>query len=182
MQRKHLTATEVDKLLAAATGRNSERNKCLLMLAYRHGLRISEALGLRLDQIDIESSTIHVERLKHGLSTSHPLRPDEIRLIKSWLRVRASYDLENSQIFFLSERGTQIERSVVNRFLALVSKRAGLPLRAHPHMLRHGCGYALADQGADTRLIQDYLGHKSISHTVRYTAANPERFIKLWRA
>jgi len=58
---------------------------------------------------------------------------------------------------------------------------AGLPLHAHPHMLRHACGYALADQGADTRLIQDYLGHRNIQHTVRYTASNPARFQRLWQ-
>lgn len=58
---------------------------------------------------------------------------------------------------------------------------AGLDLAAHPHMLRHACGFALADQGADTRLIQDYLGHRNIQHTVRYTATNPARFERLWR-
>jgi type 1 fimbriae regulatory protein FimB len=56
-----------------------------------------------------------------------------------------------------------------------------MPLLAHPHMLRHACGFALADQGADTRLIQDYLGHRNIQHTVKYTATNPARFEKLWR-
>ena len=63
----------------------------------------------------------------------------------------------------------------------LLLQRAGLPLPAYPHLLRHACGYALADQGADTRLIQDYLGHRNIQHTVRYTAANPARFERLWR-
>jgi integrase len=58
---------------------------------------------------------------------------------------------------------------------------AGLSVEAHPHMLRHACGFALADQGADTRLIQDYLGHRNIQHTVKYTATNPARFERLWR-
>ncbi|CAI2014251.1 Tyrosine recombinase XerD [Serratia quinivorans] len=59
-------------------------------------------------------------------------------------------------------------------------RRAGLEVEAHPHMLRHACGYALADNGADTRVIQDYLGHRNIQHTVLYTAANAGRFRDLW--
>ncbi|ECH5906058.1 tyrosine-type recombinase/integrase, partial [Salmonella enterica] len=61
------------------------------------------------------------------------------------------------------------------------SQQSGLGLAIHPHMLRHACGYALANQGLDTRLIQDYLGHRNISHTVRYTASNPDRFKKVWQ-
>ena len=81
----------------------------------------------------------------------------------------------------MSERRRPLHRSTVNALLAKLSAAAELPLRAHPHMLRHACGFALADQGADTRLIQDYLGHRNIQHTVRYTAANPVRFERLWR-
>ena len=79
------------------------------------------------------------------------------------------------EVFFVSERRTVW--AAIRRY----GEVAGLPLPAHPHMLRHACGFALADQGADTRLIQDYLGHRNIQHTVRYTAANPARFEKLWR-
>jgi type 1 fimbriae regulatory protein FimB len=61
------------------------------------------------------------------------------------------------------------------------AEKGKLPVPVHPHVLRHACGFALADQGADTRLIQDYLGHRNIQHTVRYTATNPARFEKLWR-
>ena len=83
--------------------------------------------------------------------------------------------------FFVSEQRKPLHRSTVNFALKAYSEVAALPFSAHPHMLRHACGFALADQGADTRLIQDYLGHRNIQHTVRYTAANPTRFEKLWR-
>ena len=83
--------------------------------------------------------------------------------------------------FFVSEQRKPLHCSTVNLILHACSKAAALPFSAHPHMLRHACGFALADQGADTRLIQDYLGHRNIQHTVRYTAANPARFEKLWR-
>ena len=83
--------------------------------------------------------------------------------------------------FFVSEQRRPLHRSTVNLLLKTYSIAASLPLIAHPHMLRHACGFALADQGADTRLIQDFLGHRNIQHTVKYTATNPARFEKLWR-
>jgi len=71
-------------------------------------------------------------------------------------------------------------RRTVHYVVAQAAKAAAMPFPVHPHMLRHACGFALADQGADTRLIQDYLGHRNIQHTVKYTATNPARFEKLW--
>lgn len=179
--RKHLTTLEVDRLLAAAKGsRNEARDRCLLLLMFRHGLRVSEACGLRLSHVDTESRVLHVARLKKGLSTTHPLRADELRAIKAWLKEREQMQPE-ADAFFVSERRRAISRKTAWLAVKTYGELAGLPLPAHPHMLRHACGYALADQGADTRLIQDYLGHRNIQHTVRYTATNPARFERLWR-
>lgn len=179
--RKHLTALEVDKLLAATKGnRNEARDRCLLLLMFRHGLRVSEACGIRLSQVDTESRVLHVARLKKGLSTTHPLRPEEIKAIKAWLTVRAKMKLD-TDAFFISERRRPLSRITAWAAIRKYGQLAELPLPAHPHMLRHGCGFALADQGADTRLIQDYLGHRNIQHTVIYTASNPARFERLWR-
>src|SRR2546425_10803885 len=147
---------------------------------FRHGLRVSEACGLRWSQVDIESRILHVARLKQGLSTTHPLRTDEIRSIKSWLVERAKMQPE-TDAFFISERRGSLSRKTVWVMIGRDGGLAGLPVEAHPHMLRHACGFALADQGADTTLIQDYLGHRNIQHTVRYTATNPARFERLWR-
>jgi type 1 fimbriae regulatory protein FimB len=177
--RKHLSAVEVGKLIdAAEQGRNAARDKCFLLLMFRHGFRVSELCNLKRHQIDMESRIIHVERLKKGLSTTHPLRTDELRALKSYIRIQSNKHPHG--YFFLSERGQPLSRITAWLLIRTLGERADLPLPVHPHMLRHACGYALADQGADTRLIQDYLGHRNIQHTVRYTATNPARFEKLW--
>lgn len=179
--RKHLVSAEVDKLIEAAKGsRNAARDRCLLLLMFRHGLRVSEACSLQLSQVDTESRILHVSRMKKGLSTTHPLRADEVKAIKAWLSIRAKMKPEMDD-FFLSNRRGPLSRKTAWLAIRKYGELAGLPLPAHPHMLRHACGFALADQGADTRLIQDYLGHRNIQHTVIYTAANPARFEKLWK-
>ncbi len=123
---------------------------------------------------------LHVIRLKKGLSTTHPLRMDEIRVIKAWLKERARMKPEGD-ISFISERRLPLNRKTAWLAIRSYGEKAGFALPTHPHMLRHACGFALADQGADTRLIQDYLGHRDIQHTVRYTTTNPATFEKLWR-
>ena len=187
--RKHLTSREVERLMEATKdSRNEVRDRCLLLLMFRHGLRVSEACRMKLDQVDTESRVLHVSRspglpvsrLKGGLSTTQPLRGDELRAVSAWLKERARMK-PMTKAFFVSEQRKQMHRSNVNLLMKTYSKAASLPLLAHPHMLRHACGFALADQGADTRLIQDYLGHRNIQHTVKYTATNPARFEKLWR-
>ena len=181
--RKHLTGREVERLIEAVKGsRNEARDRCLLLLIFRHGLRVSEVCRMKLDQVDTESRVLHVARLKGGLSTTHPLRRDELRAISAWLKERARMKPPSSvRTIFISEQRKPLHRSTVNLLLRTYSAAASLPLLAHPQMLRHACGFALADQGADTRLIQDYLGHRNIQHTVKYTASNPARFEKLWR-
>ena len=179
--RKHLTAREVERLITATRGGRTElRDRCLILLMFRHGLRVSEACALKLHQVDLESRVLHVVRLKKGLSTTHPLRGDELRAIKAWLTERARL-APAGDTFFVSERRAPLNRRTAWVAIRRYGELAELSVEAHPHMLRHACGYALADQGADTRLIQDYLGHRNIQHTVRYTATNPARFERLWR-
>src|SRR6266446_10658665 len=148
--RKHLVFAEVEKLMdATKSSRNAARDRCLLLLMFRHGLRVSEACGLQLSQVDIESRVLHVARLKQGLSTTHPLRGDELRVIKAWLGERARMKPE-TDAFFLSERRRPLSRKTAWLAIRTYGARAGLPVEAHPHMLRHACGFALVDQGADT--------------------------------
>lgn len=180
-ERKHLTQIEVERLLAATKGSRYEvRDRCLLLLMFRHGLRVSEACGMLLSQVDVESRVLHVSRLKNGLCTTHPLRADELRAIRAWLVERKRMRPDNDA-FFVSERRGPLNRRTAWDAIRRYGEKARLPLATHPHMLRHACGYELANQGADTRLIQDYLGHRNIQHTVQYTAANPARFERLWR-
>src|SRR5216684_9271554 len=111
--RKHLTSLEVDKLLGATKAtRNETRDRCLLLLMFRHGLRVSEACGLVLSQVDTDSRVLHVARLKQGLSTTHPLRGDELRAIKAWLTERAKMK-PDTDAFFVSERRGPLSRKTV---------------------------------------------------------------------
>lgn len=132
--RKHLVSAEVEKLMEAAKGsRNAARDRCLLLLMFRHGLRVSEACGLRLSQVDIESRVLHVARLKQGLSTTHPLQADEVRFIKIWLAERAKMKPE-TDAFFVSERHGPLRRKTAWLAIRTYGERAGLPVDAHPHM------------------------------------------------
>ena len=174
-ERKHLTRLEVEKLVAATKGaRNEARDRCLILLMSRHGLRVSEAVGLKLSDVDMEGRSLYVKRLKKGLSTTQPLRSEELRALKAWLAERARMK-PTGKALFISERRQPLNRKTAWALIRDYGEAAGLAVAAHPHMLRHACGFALADQGADTRLIQDYLGHRNIQHTVQYTATNPAR-------
>lgn len=147
---------------------------------FRHGLRVSEASGLVLEQEDVEGRILHVARLKGGLSTTLPFRGDVIRAIKAWL-VERSRMKAPGRSFFLSEQRKPLHCLTVNLLLRKYGERDNLPVAVHPHMQRQACGFALADQGADIRLIQDYLGQRNIQHEVGYTATNMAGFEKLWR-
>jgi type 1 fimbriae regulatory protein FimB len=151
-------------------------------LMVRHGLRVSEACGLKLSDVDLQAKVMHVKRLKNGVSTTHPLYNGEVKAIKDWMVKRQEMSLDALTLgagntLFISERRTPLSRSNVCVLVHNYAKAAGLAeLNVHPHMLRHACGYDLANRGFDTRGIQGYLGHANIQHTVRYTALSPNRF------
>lgn len=181
-QRKYLTQNEVERLLACAKeGAQGERNYCLVYMSFLHGFRVSEACRLRLSDLDLQEGCLYIRRLKQGFSTTHPLLGDEVRAIKRWLKVRATMAGAESDWLFLSVRGGPLTRQRVYQLIQRLGEKAGISVCSHPHMLRHACGFALADRGVDTRLIQDYLGHRNIRHTVRYTASNAGRFDGVWR-
>lgn len=181
-KRKFLSPSEVRALLdAALDGPHPERNHCLIMMTWYHGLRASEALRLRLSDIDISGRTLFVRRLKNSFSTVQPVLPEESRALRAWLRVRKKWAEPDNDWLFISRAGRPLSRQQFGNILSALCEKTELSLSVHPHMLRHACGYALADNGADTRLIQDYLGHRNIRHTVRYTASNAARFEGIWR-
>lgn len=153
------------------------RNTAMLMLTFYHGLRVTELCRLKRQDIDLKHGRIWVKRLKGSLSTEQPLQAEERRALKRYLKQRG-----NSQLpwLFLNERGDQFTRSSINYLVAITGIRAGLAFHVHPHMLRHGCGYALANRGYDLRVIQDYLGHRDPKHTTRYTRTAAVRFEGLW--
>jgi len=179
--KNYLTEKEVRKILEAARkGRHGVRDHCLLLMAYRHGLRVSELIDVRLKDLDLEIGRVYIRRVKGSLSTHQPIEGDELRAIRAWIRERSSHEAVDSSYLFLSERGP-LTRQAINYLVGEIGKRAKFPFKVNPHMLRHSTGYYLANKGFDTRLIQDYLGHKNITHTVKYTRTAAQRFENLWR-
>jgi site-specific recombinase XerD len=176
--REHLTDAEVERLMAAArSNRWGHRDATMILVAYRHGLRVSELVDLRWDQVDFEAAVLHVRRVKRGTPSTHPLTGSELRALR---RLRRESD--RSPFVFLSERGHPFSAAGFARMLERAAGAAGLDdLKVHPHMLRHACGYELANRGVDTRALQGYLGHRNIQHTVRYTELAPGRFKDFWR-
>ena len=178
----YLTESEIAQFLAASKlGRHGVRDYCMMLLAYRHGLRVSELIDIRIADIDTVTARLFVRRLKGSLSTSQPLEGDELRAIRAWQRQRSlDSKAAHSPYLFLSERGP-FTRQALNYLVQQIGHRAKLGFQVHPHMLRHSCGFYLANRGLDTRLIQDYLGHRNITHTTRYTRTAASRFEGLWR-
>jgi len=176
--REYLTETEVEKLIKAARdGRYGHRDATLILIAFRHGLRAVEIADLEWSQVEFgRSASLHVRRAKNGKPSVHPLRGEEIRAFRELHR-----QFPDSGFVFATERGGPFTPDAVNRLIKRIGERAGLPFQVHVHMLRHACGYALASKGHDTRSIQDWLGHRSIQHTVRYTELSPTRFKDFWR-
>jgi integrase len=177
-QREYLTGAEVEKLIQAAkNGRYGHRDATLIMIAFRHGLRASEICDLEWSQVEFgRSASLHVRRAKNGKPSVHPLRGDGIRALRELRR-----QFPDSAFVFATERGGPFTPDAINRLIKRIGERAGFDFLVHAHMLRHGCGYALANAGHDTRAIQDWLGHRSIQHTVRYTELAPTRFKDFWR-
>lgn len=174
--RDYLGPAQVKQLLSAARkGRHSTRDHLLLLMMYRHGLRVSEAVALKRNHLDLAQSRIWIARLKKGLSVEHPIEGDELRFIRRWLAERD----DMLPWLFVSERKQPMTRQAVNYIVATAGIRAGL-VQVHPHMLRHSCGFALANRGYDLRLIQDYLGHRDPRHTAYYTRTAANRFDGLW--
>jgi len=175
--REYLSLDEVEALMKAAgsTGRHSHRDRTLILTMFRHGLRVSEAVDLKWDQIDFNAGSIHVNRLKSGKPATHYLEGDEMRALR-----RLRRECPKSPFVFLTERGGPLTRSTVSKLISRAGHNAEIAFPVHPHMLRHACGYYLANKGIDTRTIQDYLGHVSITHTVRYTELSPNKFKGLW--
>ncbi|HEX2220388.1 MAG TPA: tyrosine-type recombinase/integrase [Gemmatimonadales bacterium] len=177
-RRDFLGEAEIAALLAAARrGRHGARDHLLILMMYRHGLRVSEAIALRREDANLKEARLWIARLKNGLSVEQPIAGDELRAIKRWLGIRR----DHLPWLFLSERGQPLSRQSVNYIVAAAAKRADLA-PVNPHMLRHSCGFALANRGYDLRLIQDYLGHRDPKHTAHYTRIAAKRFDGLWGA
>jgi site-specific recombinase XerD len=177
-QREYLTPSEVERLIKAASrNRRGHRDATMILVCYRHGLRVSELVGLQWPQVDFQAANIHVRRLKGSTDAVHPVKGDELRALRRLQREQEP----KSAFTFTSERGAPFSPAGFLRMVQRVGEAAKLGFPVHPHMLRHAAGFKLANDGVDTRTLQAYLGHKSISNTVRYTELSPTRFRDLWR-
>jgi integrase len=176
--REYLTEAEVERLMKATTGnRHPHRDATMILVTYRHGLRASELVDLRWEQVDFRTATLHVRRVKQGTASTHPIVGDEQRALRRLQREQEP----KSPFVFTSERGAPFTTAGFARMIERAGVEAKFGFKPHPHMLRHACGYALANRGHDTRALQAYLGHRNIQHTVRYTELSPNRFKNFWR-
>jgi len=176
-ERDYLRPDEVDTMVQAArkSGRHRVRDAAIILMMFRHGLRTAELVALRWQQVDLKAGYLDVHRVKQGHDTKHPLRGPQLRLLRELQRLYPA-----SPYVFVSERKAPLSPRSIREIVARVGRLAQLPFVPHPHQLRHACGYYLASKGHDTRSIQDYLGHKNIQYTVRYTAMAPHRFESFW--
>src|SRR3954451_24785369 len=139
-------------LLAAAkarAGRHGYRDATMILLAFRHGLRVSELCALRWDMLDLAQGHLHVRRLKNGRPSVHTIRGTELRVLRRLQREQAL----PSPYLFTTERRGPMSAAGFRKQLAVIGAAAGLPFPIHPHMLRHACGFALANGKHDTRAI-----------------------------
>jgi len=175
--REYLTPDEIDRLMKAARGnRYGHRDATMILVAYRHGLRATEVCGLRWDQFDLKRGTLHVNRIKNGLESVHPLGGEELRALRKLQR-----EQPENRFLFVSERGAPLTPDGFLKLVGRAGKAAKFAFGVHPHMIRHACGYKLANDGIDTRAIQLYMGHKNIQNTVGYTQLSADRFKDFWK-
>ena len=148
--------------------RYGHRDATMILVTYRHGLRASEVCDLQWHQVELDQGCMHVRRAKNGTPSVHPIRGDEIRALRKLGR-----ENPNEAYVFVTERGGPMSTIGFHHLIQRLGKAAKMPFSLHPHMLRHACGYKLANDGHDTRALQHYLGHKNIQHTSATPSFHP---------
>jgi len=176
-EREYLSAAEIERLITASGshGRYLHRDATLILLCYRHGLRVSELVALKWSQVELKAARLHVKRAKGSIDGVHPLTGRELRALRKLQRQQPA-----AEHLFMSERGSPMAPAAAQKVVRQAGERAGFGLTVHIHMLRHSCGYALINQGTDVRTVQAWLGHASIANTVIYTRLDASRFNALW--
>ncbi len=177
--REYLTPDEIVVLMKTARERgrgvNGFRDATMILVASRHALRVSELCALRWSQIDFNEGIINVVRLKGSKDGAHPLRGSVLRSLR-----RLQRESKPSPYVFVNERGLPVSVNGFQKTLRRIGEATEIPFTVHPHMLRHATGFELANKGADTRLIAEYMGHRNINHTTRYTELASGRFEGLY--
>jgi integrase len=172
-KREYLTEDEVERLIRAA---ENQRDRTMILMGYRHGLRVSELIGLQWSQIDLDAGRIRVRRAKGSDDSVQPLGGREVRGLRKLRRTQPV----GSRFVFLTRLGGPMTRNAFYKILEKAGRAAGLE-GVHPHLLRHGCGFKLVNDGMDTLSLAAYLGHRQLANTRRYTKMSAARFENLWR-
>jgi type 1 fimbriae regulatory protein FimB/type 1 fimbriae regulatory protein FimE len=165
------------KVASDRGGRHGHRDATMILIGYRHGMRVSELVALRWDMLDFQHGHLHVRRVKNGRPSTHIIRGTELRALR---RLRRD-QVPPSPYLFTTERKSPMSVEGFRKLLSRIGEAAEFPFPIHPHMLRHACGYKLAHDGHDTRAIQEWLGHSNIQHTTRYTELTTKRFKDFWQ-
>ena len=164
-RRMYLTLDEVNRLLwTAKQARNGERYHCFILVSWRHGLRVSEAINLLWSDVNWKDQKIRIVREKGGIEQTHPLNPDEIKALKLLYKSRT----KGTKYIFTSQQGNIYTRQGIWKIISNLSKEAKLDIHVHPHMLRHTCGTMLAEKDTNPLTIKDYLGQKDIKSALFY--------------
>jgi site-specific recombinase XerD len=179
VRRQYLTEAEVAALMKAARarGRYGHRDSTMILLAYRHGLRVSELVSLQWTQLDLKAGHISVIRRKGSDNSIQPLTGAELRALRPLQRLA-----EGCRYVFTTERGSCVPMTTngFGKMLRRAADSIGM-VDVHPHLLRHGCGFKLVNDGVDTRTLAAYLGHRQMQNTVRYTRMSAKRFDGFWK-
>lgn len=178
MKRKHLTANEVKQIIEAAreSNRHGHRDATMFMLAYRHGLRACEVVALRWSDVDFNAGHMFVRRVKGGIDGVHPIHGEELRALR-----RLKRETGDTPYIFQTERRGPFSVRGYRIMVERIGTKAGLDIATSSHKLRHATGFKLANQGVDTRSLQQYMGHADIRNTVIYTQLAPNRFKDFWK-
>ena len=173
LRRAYLSKDEVEEIIKAA---RNERDRLMILMAYRHGLRVSELIGLRVSQLDLDTGRLRVVRQKGSEDSVHPLSGREIRSLR---KLRRGMPV-GAPFVFVTSRGGPFTRNGFYKLLARAGEAAGIA-GVHPHLLRHGCGFKLVNDGVDTLSLAAYLGHKNVQNTRVYTKMSSTRFDGFWK-
>jgi integrase len=174
--REYLTEDECRTLIATAKKRGSRyglRDALSVRMCWRHGLRVSELVGLRWNHVEWKTARLTVHRAKGSIDSTHPISGDELRELRALQRTQEP----GCRFIFMNERKAPMTAAGFRKMLSTVGEACGLS-HVHPHMLRHSCGFYMADRHEDVRVMQDWLGHANVQNTVRYTTLAPSRLDK----
>ena len=172
-RRVFLTEDEVERLIGAAP---NERDRCMILMAYRHGYRVSELIRLEWRMLDLDAGRVDVKRLKGSDDMLQPLTGREIRMLR---KLRRAHPV-GSRFVFVTNRGATMTRNGFYKLLEKAADKAGID-GVHPHLLRHACGFYLVNRGTDTLSLAAYLGHVKLQNTKRYAKVAASRFEGLWQ-